>query len=381
MWRVVITSQRTECRMPHAHSCRLLGVSESWYYKWAARARVGALTAGETRRRELDAAVRQAFERSRGLHGSPRLHADLRDLGWVVSRKTVAASMRRQGLVARRIRRRHGLTRPGNGRAPFPDLLKRDFTAPAANVRWVGDVTEIPVSEHERLCLATVIDLYSRRLLAAVIGQHADARLVCRAIRAAVNARGGVRCTAGVIFHSDHGSIYTSDQFTILCRTLKITQSMGRVGSCFDCEKRKRSSLPWNGRCCPAPSSVTRVTPKPWSWSGATGSTTTAAVIPTTNNAHRYNTRSRPPNENPPRSGVNHTRPTAGGTGDDPDPWNSNRGAARDRGRHATRMRTCAGQRRAGAQVAAGRADHTPLADQARTGLPHTGDRDRLLST
>ncbi|MBL8932673.1 MAG: hypothetical protein JNL54_21315 [Kineosporiaceae bacterium] len=70
-----------------------------------------------------------------GRHGSPRLHADLRDAGW-----TVSDSMRRQGLVARRIKRRNGLTRQDKTKTPFPDLLERNFTADRPNARWVGDI-------------------------------------------------------------------------------------------------------------------------------------------------------------------------------------------------------------------------------------------------
>ncbi|WP_224389197.1 IS3 family transposase, partial [Pseudonocardia sp. ICBG1293] len=76
--------------------------------------------------------------------GSPRLHADLREAGWKVSEKTVADSMRRQSLVARRIRRRNGLTRQDKAAPKFPDLLNRDFTAAEPNRRWVGDMTRSP---------------------------------------------------------------------------------------------------------------------------------------------------------------------------------------------------------------------------------------------
>jgi putative transposase len=100
-----IADQRTLHRVPHAATCRLLGVSESCFYKWVGRAGPGELSVSETRRRQLDEAVRVAFEKAKGTHGSPRLLADLREAGWTVSEKTVAASMRRQGLVARRIRR------------------------------------------------------------------------------------------------------------------------------------------------------------------------------------------------------------------------------------------------------------------------------------
>ena len=138
------------------------------------------------------AAVKIAFITAKGLHGSPRLVADLRDLGWAVSEKTVADSMRRQGLVARRIRRRGGLTRQDRTAPKFPDLVKRDFTASAPNGKWVGDMTEIP-TESGKLYLATVIDLYSRRLLGAATSCHPDAELACAAIQMAVSTRGGKR--------------------------------------------------------------------------------------------------------------------------------------------------------------------------------------------
>ena len=111
-----IADQRTNYRVPHTTTCALLGVSESWFYKWSSR----TPTPSEQRRTEVDAAVAKAFKAARGLHGSPRLVADLREAGWTVSEKTVADSMRRQGLVARVIRRRNGLTRQDKTAPKFP---------------------------------------------------------------------------------------------------------------------------------------------------------------------------------------------------------------------------------------------------------------------
>ncbi len=228
---VFIADQRTSHRVPHAVACRALGVSESWFYKWHQRQRQPAPS--EQRRAVLDAAVAQAFADARGLHGSPRILVDLREAGWVVSEKTVAASMSRQGLVARPKKRRKNLTRPDKRAVPFPDLVQRDFTAPAPNVKWVGDMTEIPTDEG-KLYLATVIDLFSRRLLGYATSTHPDAELAGETIKMAVAARGGRDQVAGVIFHSDRGSTYTAHDFTVLCDKLDIRQSMGRVGSCFD---------------------------------------------------------------------------------------------------------------------------------------------------
>jgi putative transposase len=242
-----IADQRTMFRVPHTLCCRLLGVSESWFYKWAERAATGMLTVSETRRRQLDEAVAAAFTAAKGKHGSPRLVADLRDAGWTVSPKTVAASMRRQGLVARRIRRRRNTTRPDKTRKPFADLLRRDFTARGPNLRWVGDMTAIPVQGHGKFYLATVIDLYSRRCLAACTSPSANATLARAAIQTAVAARGGPGAVRNVVFHTDRGSTYTAHRFTALCRQLQITQSMGRVGSCFDNAAAEAffSSLEW----------------------------------------------------------------------------------------------------------------------------------------
>src|SRR4051794_23352983 len=164
--------------------------------------------------------------------------------------------MRRQGLVARRLRGRTGLPRQDKTAPKFPDLLRRDFTAQRPNAKWVGDMTEIPTGPHGRgpkLYLATVIDLYSRRLLGAATSRHPDAELACAAITMAMAARGGKAAIwrekedERVIFHTDRGSTYTAHASTRLCRQLGIRQSMGRVGSCFDNAAAEAffSSLEW----------------------------------------------------------------------------------------------------------------------------------------
>lgn len=222
-----IAAQRTGFGIPHALACRALDVSESWFYKWHDR----LPTERQRRRDDLDAAVRAAFDASGRAYGSPRIHADVTAEGWKVSVNSVAESMVRQGLIARPKKRRRNLTQPDKAKAPFPDLVGRDFTAGAPNLKWVGDMTEIPTDEG-KLYLATVEDLFARAMPGFAIGEHHDAGLVCDALCMAVAFRGQI--PPGVIFHSDRGSEYTSDAFEELCRRLGVRQSMGRVGSCFD---------------------------------------------------------------------------------------------------------------------------------------------------
>jgi transposase InsO family protein len=237
-----IADQRTNYRVPHTITCLLLGVSLSWFYKWRGR----PPTPRQQRRADLDAAVAAMFDDAKGLHGSPRLHADLRAAGWVVTEKTVAESMRRQGLAARKAKRRKGLTKQDKTAPKFPDLVNRDFTAAAPNRKWCGDVTEIPTADG-KLYLATVIDLYSRRLLAAATSLRCDAELCEQAIKIAVAVRGGQTKINNVVFHTDRGSTYTARTFTKLCFDLGVRQSMGRVGSCFDNAAAEAffSSLEW----------------------------------------------------------------------------------------------------------------------------------------
>jgi putative transposase len=237
-----IADQRTNYRVPHTLTCLVLGVSLSWFYKWRDR----PPTPRQQRRAALDAAVAAMFDDAKGLHGSPRLHADLRAAGRVVTEKTVAESMRRQGLVARKVKRRKGTTKQDPSAPKFPDLLRRDFTAPAPNLKWCGDITEIPTGEG-KLYLATVIDLYSRRLLAAATSLRCDAELCEQAIKIAATVRGGKTKINNVVFHTDRGSTYTARTFTRLCSGLGVRQSMGRVGSCFDNAAAEAffSSLEW----------------------------------------------------------------------------------------------------------------------------------------
>jgi len=222
-----IASQRAEFEVPHVISCRALCVSESWFYKWKDR----QPTPRQERRRDLDEAVKKSFDDSESTYGSPRILEDLIEGGWKVSVNTVADSMAAQGLVGRPKRRRRNLTRPDKAADPIADLVKRDFTAKKINQKWCGDLTEIPTDEG-KLYLATVEDLGSRRLPGFALGEHHDAELATSAILVAAAVRGGN--VGGVIFHSDKGSEYTADLFREACTRLGITQSMGRVGSCFD---------------------------------------------------------------------------------------------------------------------------------------------------
>jgi putative transposase len=223
----LIAAQREDHRIPCAVSCRALGVSRSWLYKW----KRGRLPPRAARRRRLQAEVRRLFDLHQGKYGSPRITADLREAGWRVSENTVAGLMREFGLAARRSRTRKGGTRPGKGRWRAPDLVRRDFPAGKINQKWYGDGTEIPTGEG-KLYLASVLDMASRRVVGFALGEHHDAELAYGALAMAVAVRGGQ--VPGVIIHTDQGSEYTAHLFRQACGRLSVRQSMGRPGSALD---------------------------------------------------------------------------------------------------------------------------------------------------
>jgi transposase InsO family protein len=222
-----IAAQRAELGVPVALACRTLGVSPGWFYKW----RDGDVSLRRARRRALAHLVATLFARHRGRYGSPRIAAELRELGWRVSDNTVAALMAEQGLIARPKRRRKHTTHPGRGRWRAPDQVKRNFTAKRINQRWFGDGTEIP-TDSGKLYLASVLDIYSRRIVGFALGEHHDSALAYAALAMAVAIRGGA--VDGVVLHTDGGSEYTARTFQAACTRLGVSQSMGRPGSALD---------------------------------------------------------------------------------------------------------------------------------------------------
>jgi transposase InsO family protein len=223
-----IVSQREIHGVPYAVSCRALGVSQSWFWKW----KPGALPPSARRREHLDAEIAARFAARKGKDGAPRILAALREDGRVVSQKTVAAAMTRQGLLARPGRRgRRGTTRKGRGRWRAEDLVGRKFPASGINRRWYGDGTEIVTGEG-KLYLDSVPDMGSRRILGHAPGGHHDAALAVAALLTAAAVRGGT--VAGVIFRTGRGSEYTAEEFRAACGRPGIRQSMGRPGSALD---------------------------------------------------------------------------------------------------------------------------------------------------
>lgn len=207
--------------------CRVLGVSRSGYYGWCNRPESSRAQAN----RRLLIQIREEYQLSRKTYGSPRIHAALKRKGVTCSRKRVARLMRLEQMAARRARRHIPRTTQRDLNAvPAPNLLNQDFSSPAPDRKWVSDITYIDTAEGW-LYLASVLDLYSRRVVGWAMEEHMEASLVQQAWNMAVLQR----CPSpDLLHHSDQGSQYTSEAYQQSLAVHHCQVSMSRTGNCFD---------------------------------------------------------------------------------------------------------------------------------------------------
>lgn len=171
-----------------------------------------AITSGGTRPRALgpppDVAlievIKHHFTALAGNPGVRRMRAELAATGHRVGHKRVWRLMRAAGLQGRHPKAWKRTTVPGERPVPAPDLIGRDFTAQRANQKWCGDITYIK-TWNGWAYLATVIDLYSRKVVGWALDTHMRTDLVTDALTMAITHR---RPRSKVIFHSDRGTQY-----------------------------------------------------------------------------------------------------------------------------------------------------------------------------
>ena len=211
---------------PVAEMCRVLEVSRSGFYDWQNR----EPSERELTDRMLATEIEAIWECSDRSYGVPRMHRWLLKQGFEVGRNRVARIMAANGWEGETGRRRVRTTIVDRGATAAEDRVKRDFNAEAPNSRWCGDITYLRTGEGW-LFLATVIDLFSRRVIGWSVADHMRTELVADALRMAVATRNGEEL-AGVVFHSDRGSQYTSAEFGDLCDRHGVIQSMGATGVC-----------------------------------------------------------------------------------------------------------------------------------------------------
>ena len=207
--------------------CRVLKVDRVSYYHWVKN---GSITKRVDEK--LNELIEVIFEQGRGNYGTRRIKKALAErYGFIVSKRRIGAIMKDLGLYVKTKKRYKINTTDSNHELPVaPNLLNRYFYASNPDEKYVGDITYIPTNEGW-LYLATVIDLYSRKIVGWSMDDTMKTSLVNDALNMAIKIR---KPSKGLIWHTDRGSQYASYSHKDLCKENGITQSMSRKGNCWD---------------------------------------------------------------------------------------------------------------------------------------------------
>ncbi|ELB3353287.1 IS3 family transposase [Salmonella enterica] len=204
--------------------CRVLRVARSGWYAW--RLRHHQQGPRQQFRLICDAAVRKVFTEAKQRYGAPRLADELPEYNI----KTIAASLRRQGLKAKAARKFRPVSYREHGLPVSENLLKQDFYADGPNQKWAGDITCLRTDEGW-LYLAVVIDLWSRAVIVWSMSRRMTAQLACDALQMALWRR---KRPENVIVHSDRGGQYCSADYQTLLKRHNLRGSMSAKGCCYD---------------------------------------------------------------------------------------------------------------------------------------------------
>lgn len=217
-----------------ARMAALLGVSRSGYYAWRDRTAAGPGPRA-SRRLELVGKIKAAHAASDGVNGAPRITADLREAGEVISVKTTAKLMRENGIRGISPRPWRPVTTISDASPhTIADLVERRFDQGALNTVWTSDITYLATGQGW-LYLCAVRDGCSRRVIGYAFSDSLHTDLVEDALRHAVSFRDrATGSTEGVIFHADRGCQFTSAQLAQVADELQVRLSVGRTGICYD---------------------------------------------------------------------------------------------------------------------------------------------------
>jgi putative transposase len=206
--------------------CQIMQVSRSAYYAWYQCP--AKLISAETL--HLYRRAKELFNASRQSLGSRELSKKLRSEGFEIGREATRTLMKRLKLVVKQRQAYKVTTQRKHGDSVADNLLNQNFNPVAANEIWAGDITYLRTAEGW-MYLAIVMDLYSRRIVGWAIDKRMKQDLVNRALIMAYNLR---QPSKGLVFHSDRGSQYTSQDYRKLLKTFGMRASMGDLGACWD---------------------------------------------------------------------------------------------------------------------------------------------------
>lgn len=209
--------------------CQVLKVSTSGYYKWL-KLQSNPPSEKEKYRIEIQQKISKSFHESYGTYGSPRVHDDLIEWGYTISLKTVARMMKEMGLKATLPEKFVVTTDSNHDLNIYPNILNRQFSVEEPNQAWVTDITYIWTLEGW-LYLASVMDLFSRKIVGYSLASHMRKELAIQALNMAIIQR---QPGKELLHHSDRGSQYCSHEYIDILKEKEMNISMSKKGDPYD---------------------------------------------------------------------------------------------------------------------------------------------------
>ncbi|WP_393099899.1 IS3 family transposase [Streptomyces sp. LN325] len=219
------------CRVLTDHDCK---IAPSTYY--AHHKRQAAPAARTLRDAELKTLITQAYETNYRVYGARKIWRHLNRQEVTVARCTVERLMRDLGITGAVRGKKVITTIPDASAQRAPDLVDRDFVAPAPNRCWVADFTHVTTFAGV-VYVAFVVDTFSRRIVGWSAATSKETRLVLDALEMALWQRDRDQHPhqkGKLIHHSDAGSQYTSFALAEHLDRAGIAASIGTVGDAYD---------------------------------------------------------------------------------------------------------------------------------------------------
>ena len=179
---------------------------------------------------QLKQKIMQIYKNSRKTYGSPRIYQQLLREGYHIGKKRVERLMQEEGIFAVAKRKYKATTDSRHTQPLAENHLDRKFMPDRPNSSWVADITYIYTQEGW-LYLATIMDLYSRKIIGWSLRYRLTKELVIAALHMALKQR---KLLSNLILHSDRGSQYASELYQTLLERNGILCSMSGKGNCWD---------------------------------------------------------------------------------------------------------------------------------------------------
>jgi putative transposase len=206
--------------------CLVLGVSKSGYFKWVKRPKSDR----QKRHEKLSQIILQTHLEFQQRYGSVKIAKTLKKRGVEVSERTVSRIMTNNNWKSCTVKKYKATTNSKHQLPVSENVLDRQFKASKPNQSWVTDITYIPTNEGW-LYLASVMDLYSRKIVGWSMDKTMTKELVINALKMAYHQQ---KPGEGLIHHSDRGVQYASIDYQKLLIEYKMIGSMSRKGNCYD---------------------------------------------------------------------------------------------------------------------------------------------------